>query len=161
MIALFQKWKYELTDNFLADVFEKILYHQMELNQEFDNEVTPYLCTYFSLMDRNHSQSLGRILRVMSLYEIQSAPLWQSLSTTLVQQRMQRYIPLKYLAESIGNFGTWNTPPKKLIEVLAPSVLKHFGSLDEDTTQLVTKALDKLQLESGHKEEQEKLVQKI
>lgn len=58
----------------------------------------------------------------MSLYELQSASLWQSLSESFVKNRMSRYVPVYYLADSLVSFSLWQNPPNQLIEIIKPSV---------------------------------------
>lgn len=48
----------------------------MELDEDFEKKVSPYICHYLSIMDRNNSLAFGKILYVMSLFEIKSATLW-------------------------------------------------------------------------------------
>ena len=42
---------------------------------------------------------------------------------------MHRYVPVRLMSDSIVNFGLWENPPKKLIELMLPSVSKHINSV--------------------------------
>lgn len=55
VIKVLEKHEYNLTDNFVALIFERILKYQMELDENFEEKASPYLSHYIRLMNHEHS----------------------------------------------------------------------------------------------------------
>ena len=72
IINFITKYGHNLNDTFIHKLMYLIPRRMIDLDEEFEQKVTPVLCHYLSLMDRNHSFSFGIILENLSLLEVRS-----------------------------------------------------------------------------------------